>query len=476
MDAGILIVEDSAIVAWHLQKVLESRGYRVAGIEASGEAALERIGKEKPDLILMDIMLKGKQDGIETARVVRSVHHLPVIYITALSDHETIQRAKVTEPFGFITKPFEDHEIFAAIETTLYKHEIESQLRESEERFFSTVRSISDAVILIDSDLRVVYMNPGAETITGWKLFEIQQKPMLDVLTLKDSQTGEQPINPFQCSLDHRPRNTLPDNLLLLTKEGKQLPVGEGSVSPIINSRGKLMGSVMIFKDISEKVEHQRLLREFEVKRMAALLEGQEKERSRIARDLHDGLGQMLNAIKMNLESNRKDWQKTLYRLIDEAIHESVRISEDLMPSKLKDFDLATCLKSLCNHISDTTDVPVMFESFGKPQEISQLQKTNLYRIAQEAINNALRHARASTISVQLCEEDGAIHLMIEDDGKGFDHHKRLDQAKHHGLTNMQERAVIMGGKLAVESDARRGTLVMVEVPLQHKDQEYVKV
>src|SRR5437868_6397247 len=102
--AGILIVEDSFIVAFHLQKTLESEGYTVVGTEASGESALELLEKKKPDLVLMDIMLSGKLDGIETTRIIRSRYNLPVIYITALTDKETIQRAKITEPYGYLTK------------------------------------------------------------------------------------------------------------------------------------------------------------------------------------------------------------------------------------------------------------------------------------------------------------------------------------------------------------------------------------
>src|SRR5688572_6793985 len=154
--AGILIVEDSFIVAFHLRKTLEKEGYRVAGAEASGEEALLFLEKNKPDVVLMDIMLNGQMDGIETARTIRSRFNLPVIYLTALSDRETIQRAKITEPFGYLTKPFEERELFTAIEIALYKHEIESRLRQSEEKYFSTVKSISDAVVVIDEQYRVV--------------------------------------------------------------------------------------------------------------------------------------------------------------------------------------------------------------------------------------------------------------------------------------------------------------------------------
>lgn len=474
--AGILIVEDSYVVAIHLQKTLENEGYNVIGIESSGEAALLRVEKQRPALILMDIMLNGKLDGIETARTIKSRYNLPVIYITALTDKETIQRAKITEPYGYLSKPFEDREVFTVVEMALYKHEIESRLKQSEEKFFSTVRSISDAVIIIDEQYRVTYMNPSAESITGWNVAE-GRNSIFDIFALKDSVTEELHVNPFQCVLHRGKVNTLLPDLVLISKSGEERPIGEGSMSPVINERGKFIGLVMIFKDLSDKIAHAKLLKEFDKKHMAALLEGQEQERSRIAKDLHDGLGQTLNAIKINLKLlGQKDEKiETLSLLIDEAIQESVRISENLLPAKLKDFDLATCLKSLCNGIDRTSPVPVSFESLGNVGYIEQPQKINFYRIAQEAINNAIKHAQASSISVQLSEEEDKVQLMIEDDGKGFEKNVSYDQSQHHGLVNMRERAEIMGGKLTIESDMERGTLVIVEAPLKQKKISYAQ-
>jgi PAS domain S-box-containing protein len=475
--AGILIVEDSFIVAFHLRKTLESEGYTVVGAETSGEGALALLEKQKPDLVLMDIMLTGRLDGIETARTIKSKYNLPVIYITALTDKETVQRAKITEPYGYLTKPFEDREVFTVIEMALYKHDTELKLRQSEEKYFATVKSISDAVIVIDEQYRIIYMNPSAESTTGWRMTDAQGKSLMNVFQLQNAATGEFPVNPLQCVLNQGKINSLAPGLTLLSRNGGEKPIGEGSMSPVINERGKVIGLVIIFKDISDKVAHERLLKDFEKKHVAALMEGQEQERSRIARDLHDGLGQMLNAIKMNINLLGKNDPKltSLFHLIDEAIQESIRISENLLPSKLKDFDLATCLRSLCNSISKTSETPIIFESFGDSQYIEQTQKVNFYRIAQEAINNALKHAEAGSINIQLSEDEEKIELTIEDDGKGFEKNLSYDQSQHHGLVNMKERAEIMGGKLTIESDAARGTLIIIEAPINKNNAVYAK-
>jgi PAS domain S-box-containing protein len=470
--AGILIVEDSFIVAYHLQKTLESEGYHVYGILDSGERALDFLEHTKPDLVLMDIMLNGQLDGIQTAGVVKSKFGLPVIYITALTDKDTIQRAKVTEPYGYLTKPFEDREIFTVLEMALYKHDIEMRLRKSEEKYFSTVRAMSDALIIVDSHLHVTYLNPAAEKLTTVLLDQAQGKNIVDVLPLQNNETHEFPVNPIKCVLE-KEINAFEEGLSL--KLGNKLiPVGDGTISSVSDKRGEQIGFVLVFKDLTEKHEHARLLREFENTRIAALIEGQEKERSRIAKDLHDGLGQMLNAIKMNINLlvDSRDKANDIAKLMDEAIQESIRISENLLPSKLKDFDLATCLKSLCKQIQDTLKVSVVFQQTGTAPVLEQNQKVNFYRIAQEAVNNAIRHAQASSITLQLMTNQENIRLLIENNGKGM---KPVNDGKpHHGLVNMRERTEMMGGKLIIETDTKRGTLIIAEIPFSQTEHAHV--
>ncbi len=199
--AGILIVEDSFIVAYHLQKTLESEGYHVYAIIDSGEKALAFLESTKPDLVLMDIMLNGEMDGIQTAGIIKNKFNLPVIYITALTDKDTIQRAKVTEPYGYLTKPFEDREIFTVLEMALYKHDIESRLRKSEEKYYSTVKAMNDAMVIVDSQFQVTYLNPAAEKLTALHREEAQGKIITDVIPLRNDTTLDFPVNPIQCAL-----------------------------------------------------------------------------------------------------------------------------------------------------------------------------------------------------------------------------------------------------------------------------------
>lgn len=128
--ARILVVEDEGIVARGLENTLKGMGYAIAASVSSGEEAVQKAAETKPDLVLMDIML---MDGVEAADQIRAGLDISVIYLTAYADEKTLQRAKITEPFGYLLKPFQEQELASIIELALYKHGIGRRLRESEQ-------------------------------------------------------------------------------------------------------------------------------------------------------------------------------------------------------------------------------------------------------------------------------------------------------------------------------------------------------
>ncbi len=144
----ILIIEDEQIVAADTKNRLESLGYNVAGIGVSYTEALSLAKNKHPDLVLMDVKLKGKTNGVKTASVLKEKFDIPIVYVTAYADRETLMRIKETEPFGFITKPFDDKELMGVIETALHKYQMEKRLKEKEEKFRSLFNGINDAIFV----------------------------------------------------------------------------------------------------------------------------------------------------------------------------------------------------------------------------------------------------------------------------------------------------------------------------------------
>ncbi len=150
----VMVVEDESIVAIDITQRLENMGYEVTATVSSGEKAIEMAEKTMPHIILMDIVLKGKIDGIKASEEIGKHWRIPVVYLTAYSDEKTLERAKLTRPFGYIIKPFEDREIHSIIEVALYKHEMESKLKESEEKYKTILKSIQDVLFTLDLNER----------------------------------------------------------------------------------------------------------------------------------------------------------------------------------------------------------------------------------------------------------------------------------------------------------------------------------
>jgi CheY-like chemotaxis protein len=134
----ILVVEDEVIIAKDIQMSLQQFGYSVPSTVVSGEQAIRKAEGEKPDLIIMDIVLQGEMDGIETASIIRSRFDIPIIYLTSYSDKNTQERAKATKPYGYILKPFEETLVDTTIKMALSNHKMEKRLRESKKEAFST--------------------------------------------------------------------------------------------------------------------------------------------------------------------------------------------------------------------------------------------------------------------------------------------------------------------------------------------------
>ncbi len=248
----ILVVEDDGIIASDIAESLENLGYEVVAIAASGEEALKMMKEKKPDLILMDIVLQGTMNGISAAGYARSKFKLPVVYLTSYSDDETLERAKVTEPFGYVMKPFEDRELHSIIEMALYRHQMERKLKDSEEWLSTMLSSIGDAVIATGPDGCVIFMNPVSQSLTGWTEEEAVGKPLEEVFKIINEYSRQEVESPVTKVLKEGIVVGLANHTLLITKGGFERPIDD-SGAPIRNSDGDIIGVVLVFRDISEK-------------------------------------------------------------------------------------------------------------------------------------------------------------------------------------------------------------------------------
>ena len=250
--AGILIVEDERIIAMDIKHSLLNLGYDVVGMAASGEDAITKAGESYPDLVLMDIMLQGEIDGIEAAAQIRRRYNIPMVYLTAYANDTILQRAKLTQPFGYVLKPFRESELYSNIEIALYRHEMEKKLQSREHWLDVTLRSISDGVIATDVTGQVIFMNPVAELLTGWPLADALGKDVRLVFQVIDEVT-RQPVDlPDFTMLQTQDLFIPPYPNLLLAQDDCERSI-DHRVAPILDDDDRIIGLIFLFRDITER-------------------------------------------------------------------------------------------------------------------------------------------------------------------------------------------------------------------------------
>jgi PAS domain S-box-containing protein len=245
----VLVVEDERMIAEEIQERLARLGFSIVGIVDTGEDAVQVAHMELPELILMDIRLKGKMDGIEAATEIRSEHNIPIIYLTAHSDQGTRRRAMETTPCGYVLKPFREEDLLAAMETALHLNAQDRRLRESEARYAATLASIVDGVVATDEGGRVTFMNPVAEALTGWRFSTAKGAAIEKVLKLVDGSSNKAVENPVRRALRQRAPVVPAGVMLLVGRDGVRVPVDDNA-APITTDRGVVIGAVIAFRDL----------------------------------------------------------------------------------------------------------------------------------------------------------------------------------------------------------------------------------
>ncbi len=238
-----------------------------------------------------------------------------------------------------------------------------------------------------------------------------------------------------------------------------------------------LLLGVLLYRNYRQKqlLQQQKIIeleKDRQLMAVDAMLKGQEEERSRLAKDLHDGLGGMLSGVKYSL-NNMKDnlivtpdnmavFERSL-DMIDTSIKELRRVAHNMMPEMLTKFGLNEALKEYCNNVNATQLLKVKYQSFGMDNRLDSSVEIIIYRVVQELLNNILKHAGASETLVQLIREGGRLNILVEDNGKGFDT-ALLEQSKGAGWTNIQSRVDYLKGRLDIQSEIGMGTSVTIEL------------
>jgi PAS domain S-box-containing protein len=243
----ILVAEDSPVIAGMIRHFLMKCDYSIAGMVTTGEEAVEMAGASKPDVVLMDVELAGEMDGIEAAGSIWQQFHIPIVYLTANDDQETISRASLSQAYGFLCKPIQAEDLHSTLQIVLSRHQFECRAKENEKWLATTLQCIADAVIAADSMGCVKLVNPSAQALVGWKQEEAIGQDLLDVFSVLDCETRQpaecvvvEVIRDGAASLSGRTR-------ILVARDGTERTVEERA-APIVNDSGQIIGVVLIFR------------------------------------------------------------------------------------------------------------------------------------------------------------------------------------------------------------------------------------
>jgi two-component system sensor histidine kinase UhpB len=481
----ILVVEDEPSVATLIRRLLQTGGYQVAAAVGSGEEALVEAARLQPDLALMDINLMGPLDGVQTAQRLQSRFDIPVVFLTGLADDATVQRSHEAKAFGYILKPFRQEDLKTSIDLALSKHKVESKLRRIERWFTAAIKSVGDAVITTDEDAVITFLNPVAEALTGWQFDQAQGRKLEEVFRIAPSLTGAAVASPVKRPPHERAILDFPRQTTIVGTDGTSVPI-ECSAAPIRND-GAIIGTVLVFRDITERKQAEEDLKQSreQLRSLAAHLQGiREEERSRISREIHDELGQMLTGLKMDVAWLDKRINalpdaeartplsgkvQSMLGLLDHMVKTVRKISADLRPGVLDDLGLVPAIEWQAREWQARTGIECSFTTalgeaggLDVPPELG----TALFRIFQETLTNVARHAQATRVSVHLRAEGEALRMELHDNGRGISENE-MRHTKSLGLVGMRERAAMLGGDFRITGAPGRGTTVNVRIPIK---------
>ena len=405
--------------------------------------------------------------------------------ITEQHDFEFIQKDGSRVNVILVTRPLTDNDgnykgAIAGVINVTERMQAEEALRESEEKYRSLVESTEDSIYLVDRNCAYLFMNKMHLSRFGMKANEVIGRAYGEFHSKKETNEFAKRVNEIfenARSLSYEYRSDKNGRYYIRT------------LSPVKDLEGNIVAVTVVSKDITERKQaeedlrqaNEELSREHNQRKILSkrLIDLLEKDRRQIAMELHDHIGQTLTSIKMNLETIHGKLKPGHTELGDQmtvaqertiqAIKDIKNVSHGLRPPMIDALGVVSSLRELCNEVQQQTDMEIHFFSRGIPKRFEEEKELAIYRIAQEALTNIIRHAQAKNVFVNLVKKDEKLSLSVEDDGAGFDYHKAMQTSGRKGalgLRIMRERAVQLDGEFTLESQPGKGTHLLVEIPL----------
>ncbi len=500
----VLVVEDEYIIAANLQENLESLGYRVADIATEATEAIEKASILRPDIVLMDIRLRGGTDGVKAAEQIWNRLQIPVIFITGHSDRTTLERAKSTFPFGYLLKPIKDRELYVAIETALNRYEREQLLA-------TVFRSIGDGIIVVNTRGRVMFLNRSAELLTGWLQEEARDQELPAVFNVMTAATRLPIGNLALAAIQQDQIIFLGEQFLLTTKDGTIFPVTD-SIAPVKNHKGLITGAVIVFRDDTQRqrqadynrtTERAQLL-ERQTAELQALNELKDDFLSTVSHELRTPLTNIRMAIQMleitldqqsDLDATGTDRMTRYLNILRDQCNQELSLVNNLLELQQIEAGLhpiehvevrldewiANSLEIFQERAHSRGQQLQMLIASDLPVLVTDL--TILTRVFAELLMNACKYTPpGGEITVSACAQPNeVIQLVVCNTGvtiaaadlpRIFDKFYRVPKGDRYqqggtglGLALIKQLVGLLGGSIWAESDIDH-TCFTVELPL----------
>lgn len=489
MAVSVLIVEDERIVAMDLANRLRNLGLSVVGNVSSGEEARRGAAEFRPDVILMDIHIKGDEDGVATATRIEKDLGIPSVYITAYSDHESIQRAKASHAYGYLLKPFQDRELQIAIELAIYKYAAETELRSTRNLLRTTLNAIDYGVITVDRENVILFINNHAEKLTGWNRDEARGEPFGKVFhfhgNVSDIPSGEA---------------IRPGSYTLIDRSGTEVPV-EVNVHQLDAAGPGTSAYVIMFYDISDKLARETSL--IEAKEAAeATARAKSDFFSRISHELRTPLNAILGMAHLLRQNDSREHADEYTQILLQSTENLNGLISDVLDFNASDAAAKGGIRERCELHDLIQDALVAAVDTADEKKLRLLSVIDpalpgavlcrsryLRRILHHLVSNACKFTEEGSISVIIEREGSAqsavipLVLKVRDTGAGipaeakekiFEEFTQLQPPETRtvggaglGLAIVRRLVDAMGGSVAIESVAGGGTTVFVRFTVE---------